>query len=53
MTRRQDQIIDLLADPICLMLMERDGVHMLDVLALMKEIRPLINRCRRKSALAA
>ena len=42
MNDRRNQLIDLISDPICLLLMKRDGVQPLTVLRLMKSVRPRI-----------
>ena len=43
-------IIELLNDPICLLLMKRDGVCSHDVLELMQTVRPLVGRPSRHHA---
>ena len=44
MTDRHHQLLDLLSDPICRLLMERDGVRTGEVLRLMRTVRPVIGR---------
>jgi len=46
MTARENIILDLINDPICVALMNRDGVKRHDVLALMRATRPLVTRER-------
>ena len=41
-------IIELLNDPICVLLMKRDGVCRHDVLEMMRIVRPLIGRPARR-----
>ena len=54
MNDRHSQLIDLISDPICLLLMKRDGVQPLVVLRLMKSVRPRIARdTRRVCSMAA
>ena len=44
MNNRHSELIDLISDPICLLLMKRDGVQPLVVLRLMKSVRPRITQ---------
>jgi len=46
MTARERILIDLINDPICTILMKRDGVKRSDVLTLMRSTKPLITRGR-------
>jgi hypothetical protein len=48
MTDDHPLLFDLIQDPICQLLMERDGVKALDVLRLMRSIRPVIGRGQTK-----
>ena len=54
MNDRHSELIDLISDPICLLLMKRDGVQPLVVLRLMKSVRPRValDTCRERSMAA-
>ncbi len=44
MPHPRHSLTDLIHDPICLILMERDGVQPCAVYRLMKSVKPLVNQ---------
>jgi len=46
MNDKLQQVADLLNDPVCRLVMRRDGVKPLDVMRLMRTVRPVIFRER-------
>ncbi len=44
MTRQHSKLVYLVNDPICLLLMARDGVQPRSVYRMMKSVRPMISQ---------
>ncbi len=46
MNSESDRLVDLINDPICIMLMKKDGVCHNELIKLMRSIRPLVHKIR-------